>query len=418
MANKTLMNKYTTLCIALLGMFFLSACDADDPSLDYTAQYYSVGKVSLSNSLTESQRTVIGRLLDNMVKVEACQFYMGAQSRSASRANYNTSYTTVRDSMKLTAYTDENGVISFTKNNPFVDYVHLTDKRSYRHTLPNGSVKVDTIYFTQIYRMPDATGLDNGHLWVGPVTEMSMANDYYIGMYEVSQAEWTAVMGEGNWPTGRRCIEVQANDRRDSAWYAAVGRGDNYPAYNVWYADAVAFCERLNQLCNMPNSEGYRFRLPTEAEWECAARGGMYSRGFRYPGSDTYNDVAWNAGNAFTIGLGAKNFGMHPHGELEPNELGLYDMAGNVSEWVLNTYYRYTYRDSIADGAFNARHLPLHAANFYEGDTLVLRGGSWYQSSTSAFGSASRQEYTRGSRDAENLQSVIMHCGFRIVLGK
>ena len=180
----------------------------------------------------------------------------------------------------------------------------------------------------------------------------------------------------------------------------------------------MAFCERLNQLCNMPNSEGYRFRLPTEAEWECAARGGMYSRGFRYPGSDTYNDVAWNAGNAFAIGLGAKNFGMHPHGELEPNELGLYDMAGNVSEWVLNTYYRYTYRDSIADGAFNARHLPLHAANFYEGDTLVLRGGSWYQSSTSAFGSASRQEYTRGSRDAENLQSVIMHCGFRIVLGK
>ena len=71
MANKTLMNKYTTLCIALLGMFFLSACDADDPSLDYTAQYYSVGKVNLSNSLTELQRTVIGRLLDNMVKVEA-----------------------------------------------------------------------------------------------------------------------------------------------------------------------------------------------------------------------------------------------------------------------------------------------------------------------------------------------------------
>lgn len=418
MANKTLMNKYTTFCIALLGMFFLSACDADDPSLDYTAQYYSVGQVSLSNSLTESQRTVIGRLLDNMVKVEACQFYMGAQSRSASRANYNTSYTTVRDSMKLTAYTDENGVISYSKNNAFVDYVHLTDKRSYRHTLPNGSVKVDTIYYTQIYRMPDATGLDNGHLWVGPVTEMSMTNDYYIGMYEISQAEWTAVMGEGNWPTGRRCIEVKANDSRDSAWYAAVGRGDDYPAYNVWYGDAVAFCERLNQLCNMPNSEGYHFRLPTEAEWECAARGGMYSRGFRYPGSDTYNDVAWNAGNSFTVGLGSSKFGMHPHGELEPNELGLYDMAGNVSEWVLNTYYRYTYRDSIADGAFNDRHMPRHAANFYEGDTLVLRGGSWYQSSTSAFGSASRQEYTRGSRDAENLQSVIMHCGFRIVLGK
>jgi formylglycine-generating enzyme required for sulfatase activity len=412
------MNKYTTLFISLIGALCLSACDAEDPSLDYTAQYYSVGQVSLSNTLTESQRTVIGRLLDNMVKVEHCQFYMGSQARSTSRANYNPSYSSAKDSMKLTAFTDENGVITYTKNNWFVDCVHLLDKRSYRHTLSNGTVKVDTIYFTQIYRMPETSGLDNGHLWVGPVTEMSMPNDYYIGMYEVSQAEWTAVMGEGNWPMGRRCIEVNANDRRDSAWYAAVGRGDDYPAYNVWYEDALAFCERLNQLCNMPNSEGLRFRLPTEAEWECAARGGMYSRGFRYPGSDTYSDVAWYSGNAFTVGLGAKDFGMHPHGELEPNELGLYDMAGNVSEWVLNTYYRYTYRDSIANSAFDAKHMPLHAADGYLGDTLVLRGGSWYQSNSFAFGSSSRQEYSRGSNDAENLQSVIMHCGFRIVLGK
>ncbi len=410
------MNKYTSLLFTLVCVL-LAACDAEDPSLDYTAQTYSVGQVSLSNSLSESQRSVIGSLLDNMVKVEHCQFYMGAQSRSSARANYNTSYT-ARDSMKLTAFTDENGVVSFTKNNDFVDYVHLTDKRSYRHTLPNGSVKVDTIYYAQIYRMPETSGSDNGHLWVGPVTEMCMPNDYYIGKFEVSQAEWTAVMGEGNWPTGRRCIEVTANDRRDSAWYAAVGRGNDYPAYNVWYEDALAFCERLNQLCNMPNSEGYRFRLPTEAEWECAARGGMYSRGFRYPGSDSYSEVAWYSGNAFTVGLGAKKFGMHPHGELEPNELGLYDMAGNASEWVLNTYYRYTYRDSIANAAFDARHLPLHASEGYVGDTLILRGGSWYQSNTFAFGSASRQEYTRGSNDQENLQSVIMHCGFRIVLAK
>ena len=138
------MNKYTSLLFTLVCVL-LASCDAEDPSLDYTAQTYSVGQVSLSNSLSESQRSVIGSLLDNMVKVGHCQFYMGAQSRSSARANYNTSYT-ARDSMKLTAFTDENGVVSFTKNNDFVDYVHLTDKRSYRHTLPNGSVKVDTIY--------------------------------------------------------------------------------------------------------------------------------------------------------------------------------------------------------------------------------------------------------------------------------
>ncbi len=412
------MNRYTSLLFSLLWAFILTACDADDPSLDYTARYYSVGQVSLSSSLSESQRTVIGNLLDNMVKVESCQFFMGGQARSTSRANYNTSFTALGDSMKLTAYTDENGVLTYTKNNWFVDYVHLTDKRAYRHKLSTGKMVVDTIYFTQIYRMPNATGVDNGNLWVGPVTQMNMPDDYYIGMYEVSQAEWLAVMGEGNWPTGRRCIEVNANERRDSAWYAAVGRGDNYPAYNVWYADALAFCERLNELCGMPNAQGYRFRLPTEAEWECAARGGMYTRGFRYPGSDTYNDVAWNASNAFSPGLGSTDFGMHERGQLLANEIGLYDMAGNVSEWTLNTYYRYTFRDSISNASFNARHMPLHAGNGYQGDTLILRGGSWYQSAAYAFGTAGRQEYSRGANDADNLQSVIMHCGFRIVLAK
>lgn len=412
------MNRYTSILLSVLGVLLLTACDAADPSLDYQAQTYSVGRVTLNGSLTEAQRSVIGGMLDNMVRVEPCQFYMGAQSRTASRANYNPSFTVVSDSMKLTSFTDENGVVTYTKNNPFVDYVHILDKRTYRHTLSNGAVKVDTVYYTQLYRMPNATGRDNGNLWVSPVTEMCMPDEYYIGMYEVTQAEWQAVMGEGNWPTGRRCIEVNANDRRDSAWYAAVGRGDNYPAYNVWYADAVAFCERLNQLTGMPNAEGYRFRLPTEAEWECAARGGKYTRGFRYPGSDTSSDVAWSSGNAFACGLGANDFGMHVRGELAANELGLYDMAGNVSEWMLNTYYRYTFRDSIANTSFNARHLPLHADNGYEGDTLILRGGSWYQVSTSAFGCASRQEYSRGANDAENLQSVIMHCGFRIVFGK
>lgn len=404
--------------LAILCASILASCDAEDPSLDYNVQTYAVGQVALPSALTQQQREVIGSLLDNMVLVENCQFWMGAQSRSSERANFLSVYTALGDSMKLTMSVDENGVVTYTKNNFYVDYVHLTDKRSYRHTLSNGKVRTDTIYYTQIYRMPSTTGIDNGNLWVGPVTEMSMPADYYIGRYEITQAEWEAVMGAGNWPSGRRCVEVNADDRRDSAWYAAVGRGADYPAYNVWYADALAFCQRLNELCGMPNSQGLSFRLPTESEWECAARGGRYSRGFRYPGSDSYDEVAWCSSNAFKPGLGASSFGMHPHGQLQPNELGLYDMAGNVSEWVLNTYYRYTYRDSIADAAFNARRLPIHQAEGYEGDTLILRGGSWYQSSSFAFGSGSRQEYSRGGRDQEQMQSAIMHCGFRIVLAR
>lgn len=408
------MNKIFYVISALFLMLAVSACDAEDPSLTYEKVTLSIGEVSLNGSLNEQQRQAVVTLLDNMVKVENCQFYQGAQSRSSARANYSTAFTANPDSLKLTEITGSDGVKTFSKNSPFVDYVHLLDKRTYRHTLENGTVKVDTIRFTVISKMPTASGLDNGHLWVGPVTEMCMPEDYYIGMYEVTQSQWMAVMGE--WPTGRRCVE--SLDRRDSAWYASVGAGPDYPAYNVWYADAVAFCNRLNQLCNMPNAQGMRFRLPTESEWECAARGGRYSRGFLYPGSNSFEEVAWCATNALSPELGGKNYGMHPGGELLPNELGIYDMAGNVSEWVENAYYRYTYRDSIATTAFNAKHLPQHAHEGYVGDTLITRGGSWHQASGSSFDNAGRQEYTGGAKDTNRLQSMIMHCGFRIVLAK
>lgn len=410
------MNKKISYIFAIAALVCAaSACDADDPSLEYQAENFTIGQVQLSSGLNEKQRDAIGTLLNNMVKVEHCQFLMGAQSRTSARANYLSAYSSNVDSLKLTGARDENGNFTYTANNAFVDYVHLLDKRTYRHYVGE-KVYVDTVFFTQIYKMPKTTGSDNGNLWVGPVTEMCIPEDYYIGQYEVTQAQWMAVMGE--MPTGRRCIEVNANDSRESAWYAVVGLGDDYPAYNVWYEDAVKFCNRLNQICNMPDGQGRVFRLPTEAEWECAARGGQYSRGFRYPGSDSYTDVAWCSVNAFAPAVGGKNFGMHVGGELLPNELGIYDLAGNVSEWVQNTYYRYTYRDSIANSTFNARHLPAHANEGYVGDTLILRGGSWYQSASSSFASGSRQEYTRGSLDAENLQSVIMHCGFRIVLAK
>ena len=409
--NKIFANITSIAALALT----MTACDADDPSLDYQAENFSIGQVALSQGLTQQQHDAIASLLDNMVKVEACQFHMGAQARNSDRPNYLATYNANQDSLKLTGSHDANGQVTYTPNSAFVDYVHLLDKRTYRHTV-EGKVVIDTIFFTQVYKMPKTTGMDNGNLWVGPVTEMSIPDDYYIGRYEVTQAQWMAVMGE--WPTGRRCIEVSANDRRDSAWYSVVGRGDDYPAYNVWYADALEFCRRLNELCHMPDAQGRSFRLPSEAEWECAARGGRYSRGFRYPGSDDFGEVAWCSSNAFSQGIGGKNFGMHKGGELEPNELGIYDMAGNVSEWVENTYYRYTYRDSIVNASFNARHLPLYANRGYKGDTLILRGGSWYQSASSAFGSGSRQEYTRGALDTDNLQSVVMHCGFRIVLSK
>ena len=407
------MNKIFYAISALFLLAAVSACDVDMSMVDWKGKL-SIGEVTISNSLDQEQQKVVISLLDNMVKVESCQFYQGAQSRLTSRTNYSSVFSTNSDSLKLTEFTDANGKMTITKNSAFVDYVHLLDKRAYRHTLENGTVKVDTVRFTQIYKMPTASGQDNGRLWVGPVTEMCIPEDYYIGKFEVTQAQWMAVMGK--WPTGRRCVE--SITRQDSAWYTCVGAGPDYPAYNVWYADAVAFCERLNEICHMPNAQGMRFRLPSESEWECAARGGRYSCGFLYPGSDTFSEVAWNATNASSQGIGAVDYGMHPGGQLRPNELGIYDMAGNVSEWVENAYYRYSYRDSIATPTFNAKHLPLHANDGYVGDTLITRGGSWYQSSGSSFDNAGRQEYTGGAKDTNRLQSMIMHCGFRIVLAK
>lgn len=408
------MNKILYAISALVLLVAVYSCDEEDPSLKYEKMTLSIGEVSLSSQLNDQQRQAITTLLNNMVKVDNCQFYMGAQGRSATRYNYSPGFSSYSDSLKLTEYTDENGVKSYLKNSAFVDYVHLLDKRAYRHTLSNGKVQTDTVRFAQVYKMPTATGKDNGRLWVGPVTEMCIPESFYIGAFEVTQSQWMAVMGQ--WPTGRRCVNVTL--KRDSAWYVCVGKGDDYPAYNVWYADAVEFCNRLNQLCNMPNAQGMRFRLPSESEWECAARGGRYSRGFRFPGSDDYTKVAWSLASANAQEIGQENYGMHKGGELQPNELGLYDMAGNVSEWVENAYYRYTYRDSIATASFNANHLPKHASENYVGDTLITRGGSWHQSLSYPFDCSSRQEYTGGSADMDRLQSMIMHCGFRIVLAK
>lgn len=124
-------------------------------------------------------------------------------------------------------------------------------------------------------------------------------SDFYLGQFEVTQGLWTAVM-----------------DANPSRWQG----NDSLPVESVSWNEAQVFIARLSQLT------GYRFRLPTEAEWEYAARGGKKGRGHAYPGT-TINlaDYAWlgaNSGNR-----------THPVGQKMPNELGFYDMGGNVWEW-------------------------------------------------------------------------------------
>lgn len=163
-------------------------------------------------------------------------------------------------------------------------------------------------------------------------------SDYYIGKYEVTQELWRAVMGDE--PTF------------NGGWTDEYGRGDNYAAYRVNWKDVQEFIRKLNQMT------GANFRLPTEAEWEYAARGGNKSKGYKYSGSDNIDDVAWYSENS-----GNKT---HPVGQKVPNELGLYDMSGNVYEWCQDWFGFYK-SDELTN--------PIGPS---KGSGRVIRGGSWY----------------------------------------
>ena len=137
-------------------------------------------------------------------------------------------------------------------------------------------------------------------------THQVTLSSYYIGETEVTQALWQAVMGEN----------------------PSKYKGANLPVEQVSWDDCQEFIKKLNALT------GKNFRLPTEAEWEFAARGGNKSRGYKYSGSNSLRDVAWNWDNS-----GDKT---HPVKTKQANELGIYDMSGNVWEWCQDWYGDYS----------------------------------------------------------------------------
>jgi len=153
---------------------------------------------------------------------------------------------------------------------------------------------------------------------------------YYIGETEVTQALWTAVMGSN----------------------PSYHKGNNLPVEQVSWVDAQDFIKRLSQLT------GCTFSLPTEAEWEYAARGGSKSRGYKYAGSNGIDAVAW-----YTDNSGSST---HPLAQKAANELGLYDMSGNVWEWCSDWYGGYS---------SGAQRNPTGPGS---GSSRVLRGGSWF----------------------------------------
>ena len=159
-----------------------------------------------------------------------------------------------------------------------------------------------------------------------PVHSVTLSS-YYIGKTEVTQALWQAVMGSTP-------LDIQGDDR---------------PVELVSWNDCQEFIQKLNRLT------GRNFRLPTEAEWEFACRGGNNSRGYKYSGSNNLGNVAWYDANS-----GGQT---HPVGTKAPNELGIYDMSGNVWEWC---------NDWFADYSANSQSDPIGPQS---GSDRVSRGG-------------------------------------------
>uniref|UniRef100_UPI004027480C SUMF1/EgtB/PvdO family nonheme iron enzyme n=1 Tax=Prevotella sp. TaxID=59823 RepID=UPI004027480C len=194
-----------------------------------------------------------------------------------------------------------------------------------------------------------------------PVHRVTLTNNYYIGKYEVTQALWQAVMGSN----------------------PSNFKGDDLPVEKVSWDDCQDFISKLNAMT------GKRFRLPSEAEWEYAARGGNKSRGYQYSGSNVLRDVAWYSGNSSSR--------THAVGTKQPNELGIYDMTGNVGEWCQDRHDNYS---------SSPQTNPTSAVSELG---RVHRGGGWVDSARFCRSSC-RLDFTPGLR--------CFYVGLRLVLSE
>jgi len=230
----------------------------------------------------------------------------------------------------------------------------------------NNMILVEGANFLKMPELRDGPGPEK------PARQV-MVKSFYIGKYEVTFAEY-----------GLFCLLTGRQEAGEQGW----GRGQ-YPVSNVSWQDAVDYCNWLSELEGLNpaySGKGIKtacdfmadgYRLPTEIEWEYAAKGGQKSGDYKYSGSNNADTVAWHIGNAGQM--------THPVGGKQANELGIYDMSGNVSEWCWDGYYWY---DKYGPPERSLR---------------AYRGGSW------------RSDVYISAADITGLDMKYSYIGFRLV---
>ncbi|NLF19436.1 MAG: formylglycine-generating enzyme family protein [Lentisphaerae bacterium] len=203
---------------------------------------------------------------------------------------------------------------------------------------------------------------------ISPVHSVRITKGFWMGTYEVTQAEYKDVTGAD----------------------PSVRKGGRLPVEMVSWDDAAAFCVKLTERERAAGRLpfGYEYRLPKEAEWEYAARGGAESRGYAYSGSNNPDEVAWFKDNCERTRV---------VGEKRPNELGLHDMSGNVGEWCLDWY----------DATYYGRSPGTDPVNTQPTAYRTLRGGGFDASSSNL--KSTTRAYLRPETKGLN-------CGFRACL--
>lgn len=224
-------------------------------------------------------------------------------------------------------------------------------------------------------------GCTSGQSNCSPAHDVTL-NDFFMGKFQVTQQLWKAIMGsdvrqqwlacaiaDRDWMNGNlgpyaRPISPTFDiaglfSAEDFSKVVINDAGDHYPMFFINHSECELFCYRLNQLLSSQLPDGYRFVIPTEAQWEYAARGGKKSNGFTFSGSNNIDEVAWYDAKYYVTS--------YEVGKKVKNELGIYDMSGNVWEWCKDWFDEEFYRYSTT---YNPNG-PTY------GDYRILRGGSW-----------------------------------------